>query len=129
MAETANFSGDPLVYIASANLARRNLTKGQSAMLTAMLHPEPGSRIKKDAAKIAVSAGFSGRRLAEARQVLRHSQKIAEAVVRGDTSLDDLIFIFCAFLKPSPGRRSQANSSPHSNVFQLSLAASCAMVG
>jgi ParB-like nuclease domain len=31
---------DPLAYIASANLKRRNLTKGQQAMALAMLYPE-----------------------------------------------------------------------------------------
>jgi hypothetical protein len=31
----------PAAYIASANLRRRNLTKGQQAMATAMIYPAP----------------------------------------------------------------------------------------
>ena len=34
---------DPLAYIASANLKRRNLTKGQQAMALAMIYPEARS--------------------------------------------------------------------------------------
>jgi hypothetical protein len=32
---------DPAAYIVSANLARRNLSKGQQAMALAMIYPEP----------------------------------------------------------------------------------------
>ena len=58
----------------TGDLARRNLTKGQAAMLTAMMHPEAYS--KKDSE----TKPFSRVRLSEARKVLKHSRKIAEAV-------------------------------------------------
>jgi hypothetical protein len=36
---------DPAASIFSANLARRNLTKGQQAIAVAMLYPEPGNAV------------------------------------------------------------------------------------
>jgi hypothetical protein len=81
----------PLAYIVSANLARRNLTKGQQAMALAIIYPEPGSRTKKDAAKATESGGFSKSRLREARSVLRHSRELAESVVKGSVSLDEAL--------------------------------------
>ncbi len=35
---------EPLAFIVSSNLKRRNLTKGQAAMALAMIYPEPGQR-------------------------------------------------------------------------------------
>jgi hypothetical protein len=65
---------DALAYIVSVNLARRNLTKGQQAMLAAMLYPEPErGRGKKDPAlKLPESGGFKRELLRQARSVLRH---------------------------------------------------------
>jgi hypothetical protein len=84
---------DALAYIVSANLARRNLTKGQQAMALAMIYPEPerGCGKKDEARQAAVSAGFSGRRLAEARSVLRHSHVLADSVIKGSVSLDEAL--------------------------------------
>jgi hypothetical protein len=49
--ETLN-GHDPRAFVVSANLARRNLSKGQAAMALAMIYPEPErGRGKKDAAK------------------------------------------------------------------------------
>lgn len=78
----------------AANLARRNLTKGQQAMVLAMIHPEAekGGRGKNgEARKAAVSAGFASRRLAEARSVLRHSGKLAKDVLKATTTLDEAL--------------------------------------
>ncbi len=58
---------------ASANLARRNLTKGQQAMLLAMMYPE-GQKGKKVVYEI---NNFSRARLSQARTVLRNSSKLA----------------------------------------------------
>jgi hypothetical protein len=57
----------------------------------AMLFPEveKGGRGKKSAAlNSADTAGFSSRRLEQAREVLHHSRSLAEAVVKGITPLD-----------------------------------------
>jgi hypothetical protein len=52
---------DPLACIFSANLARRNLTKGQKAMAAAMIYPEPkrGRGNKDQARKETESLSFS----------------------------------------------------------------------
>jgi len=82
---------DPVAFIVSANLARRNMLRGQQAMALAMIYPEPekGGRGKKsEAANLAETAKFSHRRLNEARAVLRHPRKLAESVIAGTKSLD-----------------------------------------
>jgi hypothetical protein len=82
---------DPRDYIISANLARRNLTKGQQAMVVAMLYPEPekGGRGKKSEARNRPETGqFSKQRLSDARTILRHSRKVAESVMKGYITLD-----------------------------------------
>ena len=84
---------DPLAYIASANLKRRNLSKGQQAMVLAMIYPEPepGGRGKNVAArKTQETLGFSGERLRQARQVLAFSRPLAETVIKG-SSLDEAV--------------------------------------
>lgn len=84
---------DPLAYIVSANLNRRNLTKGQQAMALAMIYPDPErGRGKTDAArKGAESASFSYRRLKEARLLLHHSHGLAKDVTAGRLSLDEAL--------------------------------------
>jgi hypothetical protein len=82
---------DPVALIASANLSRRNLSKGQQAMALAMIYPEleKGRRGKKtEGTKAAETAGFSYRRLAEARTVYRHSPELACAVIAGIEPFD-----------------------------------------
>jgi hypothetical protein len=67
---------DAAAYIISVNIARRHLTKGQQALGLALIYPTPekGGRGKNVAArKAAETAGFSMRRLAEARQIVRYA--------------------------------------------------------
>ena len=89
----SNLDGrDPLAFIVGANLARRDLTKGQKAMAMALIYPktEKGGRGKKsEALNSAETAGFSTRRLNEARSVLSHALALAESVRDGRVSLDD----------------------------------------
>lgn len=89
--EKLNGGHDALAYIVSANLARRNLTKGQQAMAYAMIYPDAEKRGRGNKAKSAATAEFSGRRLRDARTVLRHSHKLAEAVIKGTISLDEAL--------------------------------------
>lgn len=79
--------------IGSANLQRRDLTKGQKAMGWAILYPEPttakGGRGKKDeTTKLEETSNFSAKRLQQARAVLRHSEEMARSVLSGGLSLD-----------------------------------------
>lgn len=89
--ETLN-GQDPVAYIVSANLNRRNLTKGQQAMALAMIYPEAekGGRGKRSG-NLKESLGFSAMRLSQARAVLRHSEKLAKAVLQGVTPLDQAL--------------------------------------
>lgn len=83
---------DATAFIVSANLARRNLTIGQRAMALALIYPEERSKggrgNKSDATKAAENSGFSYRRLAQARVVVRHSRALADSVMANRISLD-----------------------------------------
>lgn len=86
---------DPKAFIVSANLARRDLTKGQKAMAMAFHYPEAekGGRGKKG--KSEETSGFTQKRLSQARQILRHSIELAKTVLSGakrfDEALNDVI--------------------------------------
>jgi hypothetical protein len=76
-----------LIYRPALAIARRNLNKGQQAILLAKIYPAPEmGRGKKDAAtKLAETADFSSRRLQEAREIVRRG---ANAVRDGTVKLD-----------------------------------------
>jgi hypothetical protein len=85
---------DPNAYIVSANLARRNLTKGQQAMALARIYPESGQkgRGKKDEGKeMARKSSFSHDRLNQARFILKHTPELGKAVLGGDVSFDEAL--------------------------------------
>jgi hypothetical protein len=72
---------DPLAFIVSANLVRRNLSKGQQAMAYAMVYSEPAQvgRGKKGSG----IEPFAKSRLSEARAILHHSADLGRAVMNG----------------------------------------------
>jgi hypothetical protein len=78
---------DPAAFIVSANLARRNLTKGQQAMALAMIYPEP-KRGMHSQLNLSTGIGFDKALLSHARAVLRHSRALAEDVLAKRKSLD-----------------------------------------
>jgi hypothetical protein len=65
---------DPVAYIVSANINRRNISKGQRAMLIALLYPEGGR------GKTPRHVEFSGERLRLARFVLRYASDLLDPV-------------------------------------------------
>lgn len=85
---------DPLAYIVSANLARRNLSKGQQAMGLAMIYPEPekGGRGKRSQFRESLSRTQENR-LSQARSVLRYSKPLAGDVMSGKAALNEAIEI------------------------------------
>lgn len=89
---TIDFADDDEVraFVASRS-ERRDVTKGERAMAIAMLYPEPGrGRGNIDAAR-KETGSVSFTRIKEARQVLRYSREVADAVRDGVTKLDDAL--------------------------------------
>jgi hypothetical protein len=80
----------PVAFIISVNINRRHLTKGQRAMATAKIQPEPlrGRGVVDPVGKAAETAGISYRRIAEARMVLRYAPDLADSVLSGAVMLD-----------------------------------------
>jgi hypothetical protein len=81
---------DAAAFIVSANLERRNLTKGQQAMALAMIYPEPKRGVHSELRNL-TGKSFSNARLSQSRSVLRHSQALAESVMARHISLDDAL--------------------------------------
>ena len=84
---------DADAFIVSANLARRNLTKGQQAMALAMIYQEADKRGRGNKGKSAETSDFSQKRLSQARAVLRHSRALAEDVLADRKKLDQAEFV------------------------------------
>lgn len=79
------------MFVLSANIHRRHMTKGQRAMAVAKIYPEPGKggRGKRTSGNLAETAGFSQRRLQEARTILKYAPDLADNVLTGSMSLDE----------------------------------------
>jgi ParB-like chromosome segregation protein Spo0J len=79
--------------IASANLARRDLNKGQKAILLAMIYPEPerGRGKKDEAGKVLETRAFSRQRLEQARTILRLNRAYAEDIVHRARKFDETL--------------------------------------
>lgn len=82
---------DPTAFVISKNIHRREMTKGQKAMVVAIIYPEAkrGRGNKDDAAKAAETAGFSATRLLQARTILAYAPALAPLVAAGAKPLDD----------------------------------------
>jgi hypothetical protein len=75
-------------FIADVNLERRDLKKGQKAMLYATLFPDPGKRGRGNKEKYLETKEFSPTRLSQARAVLAHSSALAQDVLHDRIPLD-----------------------------------------
>ena len=76
---------DPDGYALSVNIQRRNLTKGQTAMVAARAWAVSAQTQRAAAAQ----AGVSKARITQAAAVLEHAANLADAVVAGAMSLDE----------------------------------------
>lgn len=87
---TVLFEGDdPRAYIIASNIARRHMSKGQQAMVVAMMYPEPAKTKRKGSGSLEPKElGISGARLSQARTVLACSTDLAHAVIAGSKALD-----------------------------------------
>lgn len=82
-------SEDQDAYIADVNLERRDLTKGQKAMLLAERYPEGGKGGRGQKENLSVSKEFSAARLGQARTVKRFCPELVELVIAGQMGLDE----------------------------------------
>ena len=90
--ETRDFDDDDEVRaFVKSRSARRDLTKGERAAGLALLYPGGQGKRDDQGTTSAETAEVSYRRLAQARQVLRHSRELAEAVRDGHETLDDAL--------------------------------------
>lgn len=104
---------DPQAFIVSANLARRNLSKGQQAMALAMIYPEPekGGRGKVSHIheSLGVSKGAAQNLLSQARKILGHSIDLAKQVIAGSTHFDEALKSVIAAEQKNKSRDAQLN--------------------
>ncbi|MFL9998293.1 ParB N-terminal domain-containing protein [Paraburkholderia sediminicola] len=82
---------DQDAYIADANLERRDLTKGQKAMLIAVRFGDErkGGRGKTASTNYAESSQLSVRRVQQARAVKEYCPEMIDSVIDGKTGLDE----------------------------------------
>ncbi len=79
---------DAVSYVLSANVNRRNLSKGQRAMAAALLVSQSEtSRERRES--IADAGGFSTGRLGQAQAVLKYAEELADSVMAGTVPLND----------------------------------------
>lgn len=76
---------DPWGYVLAVNLNRRDMTKGQKAMVAAQVCSETEQTIRT----VAMTSGTSVTRIGVASTVLTYATDLAAAVVSGARSLDD----------------------------------------
>jgi hypothetical protein len=77
--------------IVAANLARRNLSRGQQSMALAMIYPDPEKTApgkRSSHATLSEPKSVSAARLSQTRTVLHHSRALAEDVLAGGEYLD-----------------------------------------
>ncbi|MGW2546812.1 ParB/RepB/Spo0J family partition protein [Kitasatospora sp. NPDC001574] len=84
---------DSDAYALSVNIRRRNLTKGQAAMVAAkacsVSEQQGRSETERSARSVSEQAGVSLGRLGQARTVLLHAPDLVDPVISGATGLDE----------------------------------------
>jgi hypothetical protein len=80
---------DQDAYIADQNLERRDLTKGQKAMLVAVRFPDPGKRGRGNKSSVSDDFNVSETRIKNARLVLRYCEQYVPLVIDGSMGLDE----------------------------------------
>ncbi|MFI5863722.1 ParB/RepB/Spo0J family partition protein [Streptomyces sp. NPDC051546] len=90
----ATYDGDdPDAYALSVNARRRNLTKGQLAMIAAkalsITERSHRSGAEQSARSVSEQAGVSLGRIGQANTVLRHAPDLVDPVINGAISIDE----------------------------------------
>ena len=83
---------DASAFILSANIARRQMTKGALAMVVAKAYPEPASGGRGKNSPVTGRFPMIGQqRLSEARTVVQWAPELVDAVIEGGRSLDEAL--------------------------------------
>ncbi|WTG23316.1 ParB/RepB/Spo0J family partition protein [Streptomyces decoyicus] len=84
---------DPGGYVLSVNLRRRNITKGQAAMIAAKARSDseqgPRSESEHTTRSVSEQTGISLGRISQSNTVLQHAADLVEAVIGGAMGLDE----------------------------------------
>lgn len=84
---------DPSGYVLSANLRRRNLTRGQAAMISAKARSGSEQEFRSDSEQttrsVSEQTGLSLGRISQANTVLQHAADLVDAVINGAMGLDE----------------------------------------
>jgi hypothetical protein len=83
--ECVTYTGDPVPFILGSNMARRDMTKGQKAMIAA----QAGVLSQNTMRSVEQTTGLDKSRLAYASTVLTYAPDLTDSVVAGKRSLDD----------------------------------------
>lgn len=84
---------DPSGYVLSANLRRRNLTRGQAAMISVRARSGSEQQLRSDPERttrsVSEQTGLSLGRISQANTVLQHAADLVDAVINGAMGLDE----------------------------------------
>nr|WP_051433599.1 ParB/RepB/Spo0J family partition protein [Streptomyces niveus] len=84
---------DPSGYALSVNLRRRNISKGQAAMISAKARSgsenPPGSDSEQTTRSVSEQTGLSLGRISQANTVLQHAADLVDPVINGAMGLDE----------------------------------------
>jgi ParB-like nuclease domain len=80
---------DQDAFIADANLERRDLTKGQKAMLVAARFPDPNKRGRGNKSTVSDDFNVSETRIKTARAVRKYCSEMVPQIIDGSKSLDE----------------------------------------
>ena len=86
------YDGDPVGFILSVNVARRQLTDGQCAVIVALAYPNPAKGGRSKSTNVSKLEWFSAPRLSEARKIVKRSRDLARAVVEGACTFQRALF-------------------------------------
>ncbi len=76
-------------YVLSANVNRRNLTKGQRAMAASLMNSFPRKESWGEKSRVAIDVGVSASGVSKALLVIEHAPELADAVMAGTVPLND----------------------------------------
>jgi hypothetical protein len=93
--------GDPVQFILSDNIARRQMSEGQCAIIFALAYPEPEKGGRGKSTNYSKLEWFSASRLSEARKIMKNSREMAKEVIAGTISFKEALDEATAVYRPA----------------------------